>query len=265
MAIVHGDSNGQALGTARRDGMRLHALPDDLPRDETAAYAIQDDAVAVYGGHPIGFKIGATSTAAQASFGTDHPFSAPMFAGDCSPDGSTIDVPAYGLIGIEAEFAFRLGSDLPARDRPYELDDVRGAVSAMHPAFEIIGLRLPHEMFSNLFVVIADHGANVHFVPGEGIEDWEPHDLAGVGVQVQVDGAPVAVGSGAAVLGHPLNALLWLAEHRRLSGHGLAAGDYVSTGACAGIIRVAPGQTATADFGPFGSVRTTLRALPDEH
>ncbi len=239
-------------------------LPDGLPQNEAEAYVVQADAVVAYADRQVGYKIGATSAAAQASFGTDHPFSAPMFAGDCSESGSTIDVPGYGLVGIEAEFAFRLATDLPARDQPYSLDDVRAAVAAVHPAFEIIGLRLPDEMFSNLLAVIADHGANVHFVAGAGVEDWQTHDLANVSVQVDIEGEQVAAGSGAAVLANPLNGLLWLAEDRRRSGHGLAAGDFVSTGACAGIIKIVAGQTAIARFGPFGTVRAALRGISEE-
>jgi 2-oxo-3-hexenedioate decarboxylase/2-keto-4-pentenoate hydratase len=250
--------SGQALAMARRSGLPLAVLPGGLPGSELEAYAIQAEAVTAYDGTRCGFKIGATSSAAQASFGTDHPFSAPIFGESCWADGSIVDVPAHGLVGFEAEFAFRLRADLPSRDRPYALDDLRAAVAAVHPAFEIVGLRLPKELFANMLVVIADLGANVGFVPGEAVEDWQSHDLGAAAVRVGIDGEAVARGSGAAVLGHPLNALLWLAEHLRVSGSGLSAGDFVSTGACAGIIAVAPGQTITADFGPFGTVRTTL-------
>ncbi len=251
---------GRALAAARRNGVSLGRLPGGLPRDESEAYAIQAAAVAAYADVRAGYKIGATSSAAQASFGTDRPFSAPLFEGDCRAAGGEIDVPAHGLVGVEAEFAFRLGSDLPALDRPYTLDDVQRVVAAVHPAFEIVGLRVPTELFANMLVVIADFGANVGFVPGEGIVDWTTHDLAAVPVRVDIDGEAVATGSGAAVLGHPINALLWLAETGRLAGDGLAAGDYVSTGACAGVIKVASGQTAVADFGPYGTVSVTIRS-----
>jgi 2-keto-4-pentenoate hydratase len=251
---------GQALGEARRERMPLSGLPDGLPADEATAYAIQQHAIGAYGGDHAGYKIGATNPAAQELLGTDHPFRAPLFAADCHDSGATLAEPGYGLIGLEPEFALRLGSDLPARADPYTIDDVRAAVATVHPAFELIGLRLPSELFTKVLVVTADFGANVGFVAGEGIAGWREHDLAEVPVQVRVDGAEVARGSGANVLGHPLNALLWLANELRADGEGLATGDWVSTGTCAGVIKVKKGQQAVASFGPFGEVGLTLTA-----
>lgn len=67
-------------------------------------------------------------------------------------------------------------------------------------------------------------------------------------------------GRGSNVLGHPLNALAWLANARSRAGHGLAAGELISTGNCADVIRLGPGQTAEARFGPLGQVSLRLRA-----
>jgi 2-keto-4-pentenoate hydratase len=249
---------GQALATARRDGVPLAELPGGLPADEAEAYAIQAEAIAVYESKPSGYKVGATSPFAQEMLGTNHPFTAPMFADSCHEDGLALDVPAYGLIGIEAEFAFRLATDLPPRQAPYTLDDVTAAVATVHPAFEIVGLRVPTEHLANILVVIADFGVNVGFVHGDGINDWTQHDLSSVNVRVDIDGAEVAHGSGAAVLGNPVNALLWTANNRRESGDGLVAGDWISTGATCGIIRITSGQTAVGDFGVLGTVTMSL-------
>ena len=256
MTTVH--DQGRALADARRAGARLAELPGGLPRDQEEAYAIQAAAAAAYGSDRVGDKVGATSPFAQEMLGIDQPFRAPLFADSCHGDGFAFDVPASGIVGIEAEFAFRLATDLPARDAPYSLDDVSAAVGAVHPAFEIAGLRLPMSFFADVVVIIADFGVNVGFVHGAGVEDWAEHDLAAVEVFVEVDGDEVARGSGAAVLGNPLNALLWTANDRRVSGDGLAVGDWISTGATCGIIRIDAGQTAVADFGPLGTVTMSL-------
>lgn len=250
--------SGEALARCRRSGESLPELPGGLPHDLPTAVALQAAAIAAYDSPQVGFKIGATSPGAQSMLGTSHPFSGPLFASDLHPDGSELAEPRAGIGGIEAEFAFRLGTDLPPSGQPYTLDDVRAAVAAVHPAIEVVGLRLPAKLAAELFVVIADFGANVGFVPGPAHADWEGHDLGAVGVTVIIDGAEVASGTGANVLGNPLNALLWLANDRRDSD-GLAAGDWVSTGACTGVVPIASGQTAIADFGPLGSVRLTIR------
>jgi len=251
---------GQALAEARRKCEALRDLPGGLPADEAGAYAIQREAIAAYGEKRVGYKIGATSPEARAMLKTDHPFRAPLFAPDCYENDVELAEPGYGLIGLEPEFALRLRTDLPAREQAYSLDDVKAAVDLVHPAFEVIGLRLPNELFKNVIVVTTDFGANVGFVAGDGISDWDDHDLSGISVCAQVDGEEVARGSGANALGHPLNALLWLANDLEASEGGLAAGDWISTGTCAGVVKIARGQTASADFGPFGQVRLTLRA-----
>lgn len=251
---------GQALADARRQGTTLGALPGGFPKDEATAYDIQRRAISAYGGRRVGYKIGATNPAAQQLLGTDHPFRAPLFGADCHENGVALAEPGYGLIGLEPEFALRLGTDLPARDEPYTRADVEAAVDKVHPAFEMIGLRLPHELFTKVLIVTADFGANVGFVAGGGVSDWRQHDLADIPVHVRVDGEEVANGSGANVLGHPLNALLWLANDLRVVGEDLAAGDWVSTGTCAGVVKIQAGQQAVADFGAFGTVGLTLAA-----
>ena len=251
---------GQALAKARRELTALDELPGGLPADEAAAYAIQREAIKAYGGERVGYKIGATSPEAQAMLKTDHPFRAPLFRADCCDAGATIGLPGYGLIGLEPEFALRLGRDLPARETPYELDDIRAAVDQVHPAFEIIGIRLPNELFKNAIVVTADFGANVGFARGSGVRDWQVHDMSGTPVRASVDGAEVASGSGVKVMGHPLNALLWLANDLSANGEGLVAGDWISTGTCAGVVPIEAGQTAEADFGPFGRISLTIGA-----
>ncbi|MGI9489971.1 MAG: 2-keto-4-pentenoate hydratase [Geminicoccaceae bacterium] len=251
---------GRALAEARRERRALDDLPGGLPSDEGAAYAIQRGAIEAYGGKRVGHKIGATSPEAQAMLKTDHPFRAPLFAVDCHDDGVSFSEPGYGLIGIEPEFALRLGRDLPARATSYDLAEVKDAVAAVHPAFEVIGLRLPNELFKNAIVVTADFGANAGFVSGERVANWQDHDLAATPVRVSIDGAEAAVGSGEKVMGHPLNALLWLANELSSRNEGLLAGDWISTGTCAGIVPIASGQRAEADFGPFGKVSLTIGA-----
>ena len=249
---------GRALAKARLERQELLELPGGLPTDEATAYSIQAAAIEALGQPRIGYKIGATSPEAQAILHTDHPFTAPLFEPDHRESGATIAVPGYGLLGLEPEFALKLGADLPARPDAYTVDDVRDAIASVHPAFEVIGLRLPNELFPNAIIVTADFGANVGFVTADGTSDWQAHDLAAIPVTANVDGKEMASGSGKAVMGHPLNALTWLANHLSAQGRVLKAGDWISTGTCAGVVKINATQCASADFGPFGTVSVTL-------
>ena len=254
------DDAGRALAKARLERLELDQLPGGLPADESSAYSIQAAAIAALGQPIAGYKIGATSPEAQAMLGIDHPFTSPLFAPDCQQSGAVIEEPGHGLLGLEPEFAFKLGADLPPRDRPYEAEDVKQAIASVHPAIEIIGLRLPNQLFPDALVAISDFGANVGFVAGDGVSDWQEHDLSAIAVTAAVDGAQVAEGSGKAVMGHPLKALVWLANYLNASGQALKAGHWISTGTCAGVVPIKPGQTAKAEFGPVGSVSLTLSA-----
>jgi len=71
---------------------------------------------------------------------------------------------------------------------------------------------------------------------------------------VAIDGQEVARGTGANVLGHPLNSLLWLANAQAEIGAALHAGEWVSTGTCAGLLSVSPGNAVSADFGVLGTL-----------
>ena len=77
-------------------------------------------------------------------------------------------------------------------------------------------------------------------------------------MRFSLNGRKVAEGSGAAVLGHPLEALAWLAND--LSGHGigLKAGQIVTTGTCCGFHPLKAGDEALADYGELGTVRVTV-------
>ncbi|MGI9437732.1 MAG: 2-keto-4-pentenoate hydratase [Geminicoccaceae bacterium] len=251
---------GQALARARIERRQLDMLPGGLPEEEATAYGIQAAAIEAFGQPRCGYKIGATSPEAQAILHTDHPFCAPLFEPDRRSSGATIAEPGYGLLGLEPEFALRLKHDLPARTEAYEVAEVEAAVASVHPAFEVIGLRLPNELFPNALVVTADFGANVGFVAGDGIDNWRNHDLPTIAVTAFVDGKQVASGSAKSVMGHPLNALQWLINHLSTAEQGLEAGAWISTGTCAGVVPIAVGQQAKADFGPFGEVALRLGA-----
>jgi 2-keto-4-pentenoate hydratase len=64
----------------------------------------------------------------------------------------------------------------------------------------------------------------------------------------------VAEGSGANVLGDPVEALVWLANDQRQRGDGLRAGQAVITGSCTGVNMAEAGDKARAEFGTLGAV-----------
>jgi 2-keto-4-pentenoate hydratase len=86
-------------------------------------------------------------------------------------------------------------------------------------------------------------------VPG-----WRDVDLAALRGTVAIDGKHVGEGRGGDVMGHPLEALAWLANNLASRGLGLWRSDVVITGSLVASQFLKAGQTARFDAGPLGSV-----------
>jgi 2-keto-4-pentenoate hydratase len=95
-------------------------------------------------------------------------------------------------------------------------------------------------------------------VVGSGTPFHADLDLRSVPVRLTIDGELAREGTGADVLGDPVEALAWLANARCRDGDGLRAGDLHNTGTATDIAPFKAGSVAEADFGPLGRVQLTL-------
>lgn len=225
----------QILAHARRDGARLPGLPEQArPRDEAEAYRVQE---AVHGmlsasgfGPVAGHKIGCTTAVMQQFLGIDHPCAGGVFGTRVFHDSVALPFDAFLHVGVETEIAVVLGRDLPPRATPYSRDEVRSAVSAVAAAIEIVDDRWDDYRRVDTPTLIADDFFNDASVLGRLHRLAEGMDLGALRGATRVNGVEVGRGTGADVLGDPLNALAWLANHLAARGPGLRAGEFVSTG-----------------------------------
>jgi 2-keto-4-pentenoate hydratase len=252
-----GGALAEALWTARTSGQVINVEVRRAPAGVAAAYDIQAAITRQAGLPQVGWKLGATTRAAQELLAIDQPFIGPLFAPHCHPNGAEVALVAAQSPGLESEFLVALGADLPVRERPYEAGEVAAAIAFVAPAFEIVGARFEGGLAGNGLLAIADGGGNIAVVQGEPVTDWQSFDLGNHAVDLNGTGV-VSGNSSVLVFGNPIGALVWLAGQPFLAERGLKRGDIVMTGTCTGLTPIKAGDTAVADFGELGQVRASF-------
>ncbi|MBX6321140.1 MAG: fumarylacetoacetate hydrolase family protein [Rhodospirillaceae bacterium] len=243
------------LVDARRRGATIPAVPAEVrPATVDDGYRIQDEVARRLGQPVVGWKIGCTAEDQQRFLGADGPFAGRIFAPMAFGSPASLEGRRFHMRGIEAEFAFRLGRDLPAGGAPYDRAAVADAVVGVHPTIEIVNTRYDDWLKVGVPSLIADNAAHGAFVCGPAAADWRGLDLVNHRVTLWIDGREAASGTGARVLGDPLTALVWLANDRARRGDGLEAGQIVTTGTCVGFNPVGPAAEIVADHGALGRV-----------
>ena len=232
------------------------------PQNLAAGYAVQevvvDRLLEKAGGHAVGYKVACTNRLAQELLGTDIPFYGRLLSPFVYQSPAKVNARDFSMRLIEAEFSFQLAEDLPADRAPYDKESVAEAVAAILPSIELVDTRYVVWTEVSLPSLIADNGCNSGWVQGVAIEAWRHIDLAAHEVRLRVNGVEKLSGSGAAVLGHPLNSLVWLANTLCDQGKALKAGDLVSTGVCTDVYLAEPGDHIVADFGALGTAEVSF-------
>jgi 2-keto-4-pentenoate hydratase len=250
----------ELLIKARNDGRKMEALPSEAePKTLDDAYAIQDEILKIIGLKLAGWKVALTNDEAMERAGAKEPAAGPLFAKHVMTAPQTIEGGQETVGGFECEFAFRLGKDIPAEGAPYTGQIVAAAIESLHPAIEVVGLRIANRPALGVSGTVADHAGNYSFVYGPAVDGWQKLDLPKCGVRHLVDGEEVATSNGANVLDNPLNSLAWLANHLSKRGMQLKAGQWITTGAATGPIPAPVGSTVTADFGVLGTVEVHFK------
>ena len=90
---------------------------------------------------------------------------------------------------------------------------------------------------------------------GHEVRRLDAVDLRGCGMALECNGELVSSGTGAACLGSPVNATLWVARVMVKAGRPLRAGDVVLSGALGPMAPAKPGAAFQARIQGLGSVR----------
>lgn len=255
---------GEWLYLAHQRREPFAPLPADLaPRDIAEAYAIQGEYVGMRGrelGAVAGYKIALTTPQMRRMVGLSEPVAGDILEKTVLHGPVRMRAAEYVRLLVEFEIALELGEDLPAVGAPFTRESVAPAVKSVLPALELADDRnadyalLP----SHPLMLIADNAWNEGVVLGEPVRDWRRIDLADVRGVALVDGTPVGEGCGRDVMGHPLEALAWIANHLAARGLGLWRSDVVITGSLVATRFAKPGEQVRFEVGPLGSVELAV-------
>jgi 2-keto-4-pentenoate hydratase len=247
------------LRAAQQSGVPIAPIRDEIADGGVAAaYAVQranTDHYLKNGKRLVGRKIGLTSKSVQKQLGVDSPDFGMLFDDMALYDGEEVAPNRVLQPKAEAEVALVLERDLTHAG--ITLADLISAVAYVLPAVEIVGSRI-EKWNIKLLDTVADNASSGLFALGAEPRKLDGLDLRLCGMVMERRGEPVSMGAGAACLGHPLNAALWLARTMVEVGSPLRAGDVVMTGALGPMVGVSAGDVLDTRINGIGSVRVAF-------
>ncbi len=236
--------------------------PDTRPGSEPDGYAVQAALHARFAaqaqGPRVGWKIGCTTQTMQDMLGIDQPAAGGICAKMVQDSPGRFAGRSLLKPGVECEIAVGMGATLSPQDSPYDRDSVTPAVQWLAPAIELVDNR--YADFSQMSVpsLIADDFFQAGAVIGPRRTDWRDLDLPALRGEMWVDGTLVGSGIGADVLGHPLDALAWLANHLSARGEALREGDMVLLGSLVQTAWISTGAQAEIQIEALGKAALTI-------
>lgn len=235
-------------------GPAIAPLRDGLePEDAAGAYQVQALNTQFWldqGRRITGRKVGLTAKSVQAQLGVNQPDFGVLFDDMLVEDGGCLSAARTLQPKAEAEVALVLERDLDKPDATYM--DVLDAVAYALPAIEIVDSRIANWAIT-FADTVADNGSSAFYVLGKTPRLLDGLDLRTCGMVLETNGHIASVGAGAACLGHPLNAAVWLARTLAANGDRLNAGDIVLTGALGPMVPIKAGTLVSTTIGGLGT------------
>lgn len=224
---------------------------------ESDAYAVQAASIVrrlARGERRIGMKLGFTSRAKMVQMGVSDLIWGRLTDRMLVEEGASLDLGRFIHPRVEPEIAFLIGKRLSGS---VSMMEAQNAIAAVAPAMEIIDSRYMNFKFS-LGDVVADNASSSALVIGP----WrrEAVDIANLGMVMQFDGIPTQIGSSAAILGHPLRAVVAAARLAAAAGEELKEGDILLAGSATNAEALRPGVHVRLDVQYLGAAEFLVTA-----
>jgi 2-oxopent-4-enoate/cis-2-oxohex-4-enoate hydratase len=236
---------GDELFTALRNRQTLAPLTEREPQisiDEAYRISLRFlERRTAEGERVVGKKIGVTSKPVQDMLGVHQPDFGFLTDRMAVASGGVISIAGSGLIQprAEGEIAFMLKQDLVGPNITAE--QVLDATEYVSPCFEIVDSRI-RDWKIKIQDTVADNASCGVFVVGEARVKPHALDLVAVQMNITQNGAHVASGLGAAVQGHPANAVAWLANTLGQYGIPFLKGELILSGSLAPLLPARAGD-----------------------
>ena len=219
--------------------------------------AINNKLLLQNGSRITGRKIGLTSKVVQEQLDVDQPDFGMLLNTMEILNGDSIAMSELMQPKVEAEIAFVISRDLP--NRTVSTVELINSIDYALAAIEIVGSRIENWNIK-ITDTIADNASASHYVLGHKPTKLSDFDV----VQCQMEmrnlttDEVVSSGKGAACLGSPINATLWLANKMAVMGTPLRAGQVILSGALGKMATVVAGDTIEATIEGLGSVSVSF-------
>jgi 2-keto-4-pentenoate hydratase len=202
-------------------------------------------------GKVVGYKAGLTNPAVQKRFGHDSPVRGTLF--EKMLLGDNAEVPArFGSRPVfEADMVVEVKDEgINQAKTPAE---VLAHVSRIYPFIELPDLVLdPKETLNGPVLTAINVGARLGVLGTPFAATPEMAEALGSMTVVMRDtadgGKELGKGAGTSILGHPLNAVVWLAGDLARDGGRLKAGDLLSLGSFSPLVPPKPGMAVQVSY-----------------
>lgn len=247
-------SLAEHLETCELEAHDTLKITDEYPdMDWEDAYAIQYAIRArkqARGDKVVGLKAGLTSRAKMKQMNVADPVFGFLAASFAVAEGGEIEIAKLIHPKVEPEIAFV--TKAPLRGPGCHIGAVLAATDFVVPAIEVIDSRYRDFKF-DLKSVVADNCSSSRFVVGGAATSVADLDLRTLGVVMEKNGVPVAIGAGAAVLGHPAAAIAMLANMLGRRGEEIPAGTLILSGGITEAVAVEAGDAISLRIQSLGS------------